>query len=84
MKLKWKHQSKLIKFIVYFDCSCIIKHIFFNTIFSKNASLLQKFKNKILSCTFPMKTIPQGAVPYSHVDESRVIEEQGNSSQPMK
>ena len=35
----------------------IIKHIFINEIFSKKVPLLQKVRNKIPSCTFPIKTI---------------------------
>ena len=45
-------------FINYFNSFCIIKHIFTNNIFSKNASLLQKFENKISSHAFPIKAIP--------------------------
>ena len=44
--------SKLVEFLFY------NKSYFYQWNFPKNASLLQKLKNKILSCGFPMKAIP--------------------------
>ena len=54
--IETKMFSKLVKFIVWF--LYIIKDIYTSTFFWKNASLLQKLKNKIPSCTFTMKAIP--------------------------
>ena len=45
-------------FIIRFIFFCIIKRILTNNIFSINASLLQKFENKIPSRTFLMVEIP--------------------------
>ena len=50
-----KNLSKLVKFIVQFNLFCVMKHKNTPIFFSKNASLLEKLKNKILSCTFPIK-----------------------------
>ena len=50
--------EELVKFIALFNSFCTTKHIFTDNIFSINASLLQKLKNKIPSHTFPLETIP--------------------------
>ena len=49
--------KKFVKIIIYFNFLCIMKHIFTSEFFSKNASFLQKFKNKIPSSILPIKTI---------------------------
>ena len=54
-----KQLSKLVKFIVHkFSFFCMIKNIFNSKIFFKNASLLQKLKNKMPFRRFTIKEIP--------------------------
>ena len=53
-----KNLWKWFKFIGHFNLFSKIKHIFTRKIFSQNGFSLQKWKNKISSCTFPMRTIP--------------------------
>ena len=52
-----KNFLKLVLFIAWFNFFYIIKDIYISKIVSKNASLLEKLKNKIPPCTFWMKAI---------------------------